>query len=163
MTPKGLDVKRLAASSFTLRQAEIRVPEMAEFFPEGEDPVWVVRQLTGAELAHVREAADNLDKVRTIVQALSGGGEEGAPPKAVLDAFGLNPEETPADLSRRIETLMYGSVRPAIGAAQRSAAVVVAENYPMQFYSLTNRIMDLTGAGAEVGKRKRSGPTKTSA
>jgi len=155
MTAKGLDVDRLAAGKFNLRRASVQVEALSGFFPDGEDPVWEVRQLTGVELARVRESPETSERIRAVVQALSGG--ETPPSQAVLDAFGMSREETPADFSRRIETLVSGSVKPALDAAKRHVAVTIAENFPMTFYALTNKIMDLTGMGAEVGKPKRSG------
>jgi hypothetical protein len=53
--------------------------------------------------------------------------------------------------------LTAGSVSPALGQQNRDGAVKLAETFPTVFYNLTNKILSLTGQGAEVGKRKRSG------
>ena len=90
---------------------------------------------------------------------MAGDGDKA---KAIRDAMGLSDEQIPADISRRIEMLTYGSVEPALGPDLREVAVKVAESYPTLFYELTNRILELTGSGAELGKRKRSTRTQAS-
>lgn len=157
---KGLDVQKLMAADFKLREAELPVPELAAFFPDGEQPVWVVRQLTATEMNRAQEAGKNEDKIRAVVTALSGEGDKA---EAIRDILGVGDDETPAEISRRIEMLVLASVTPKITPETRDVAVLMAEKFATQFYSLTTKIMSLTGQGAEVGKPKRSTRTQTSA
>lgn len=150
----GLDIQKLMNAPLQLREAEIAVPELTAFFPKGEKPVWVVRQLTGAELGRAREATENADKLKALVTAMAGDGDKA---EAIRSALGLSEDEVPGDVSRRIEMLAAGSVNPKIGHENRDLAVLVAEKYSITFYTLTNKIQELTGQGAEVGKPKRSG------
>jgi len=76
---------------------------------------------------------------------------------AIRKSLGLSDDEVPGDVSRRIEMLAAGSVNPKIGQENRDLAVMVAEKFSVTFYTLTNKIQELTGQGAEVGKPKRSG------
>ena len=139
------------------REATVKVspPEACEWFGKA----WKVRGLTAAELARAREAGERGEALKSLVQAMAGDGDKA---KAIRDAMGLSDEQIPADISRRIEMLTHGSVEPKLGADLREVAVKVAESYPTLFYELTNRILELTGSGAEPGKRKRSTRTPAS-
>ena len=69
-------------------------------------------------------------------------------------------QQTPAEISKRIEMLMLGSVSPALGDTNRDVAVKLSEINSEVFFKLTNAIKDLTGEGFERGKPTRSGPTE---
>ena len=147
-----MDLQKFMTAKMHLRTAEVAVPELAAFFKDGEKPVWIVRGLTASELARTREAGENVEKLKSVVSALAGEGDKA---QAIREALGLSDDETPAEVSRRIEMLTHGSVSPEI-KAQRDIAVKLAESYSITFYSLTNKIQELTGLGSEVGKPKGS-------
>jgi len=149
-----MDLNKFINEAFIPRTAEIEVPELQAYF--GDDkPLWTVRGLTAAELARANMAADQGgDNARALIEAFAGSGDKVT---ALRRAAGISDEEVPADVSRRIEMLTAGSVSPALGQQNRDGAVKLAETFPTVFYNLTNKILSLTGQGAEVGKRKRSG------
>ena len=149
-----MDVQKFLNAQLQPREAEIKVPELADFFGEGESPVWKVRGLTAAELGRTREAGDRGESMKKLVEAMAGSGDKAA---AIREQMGLSDDEVPADVSRRIEQLAIGSVSPEIGEANRDVAVQMAEAFPIVFYNLTNKIQELTGQGAALGKPKRSG------
>lgn len=151
-----MDLQKFLNANLQPREAELQVPELSAFFPEGVKPSWKVRGLTGAELARAREAADRSENIKTLIEAMAGDGEKAV---AIRNVMGLNDDEVPADISRRIEMLVSGSVEPPVGTQNRDIAVRLAENFPVTFYSITNKIQELTGQGSELGKRKRSGGT----
>ena len=153
-----MDIQKFLNASMQAREAEIPVPALADFFGQ-KKPVWKVRGLTAAELGRAREAADRSDTLRSAVVALAGAGDKA---QAIKDALGLNDEDVPADISRRIEMLASGSVEPVIGSENRDVAVKLAESFPVLFYEITNKIHELTGAGSELGKPKRSGKAQKS-
>lgn len=154
-----MDVEAFMQAQLAPRQEEVPVPELAEWFAKGQAPVWVVRGLAGAELGRANEAADNGgERLRTAVAALAGEGTEKA--SALKALLGVSDDEVPKDISRRIELLTWGSVAPALGANGRDVAVRLAEAFPVTFYTLTNRILNLTGKGSEPGKAKRSSRTQ---
>ncbi len=153
-----MDIQKFLNAALTPRTEEVPVPELADWFAEGEPAAWIVRGLTAAEMGRAREAAERgLDNVRALVTALSGDGSDKV--SAIRKAFGLADDDVPADVSRRIEMLAAGSVAPALGADNRDVAVKLAEAFPTTFFNLTNKIIVLTGQGAEMGKPKRSGKT----
>lgn len=156
----SMDLQRFQSASFQTREAEIKVPELAEFFDGKKTPVWKVRGLTGAELGRANEASERgIDNIRAMVKAMAGEGDKAT---AIQQALGVGGDDVPADVSRRIELLTLGSVDPALGPENRDVAVRLAETFPTTFYNLTNRILSLTGQGAELGKPKRSGKTAAS-
>ncbi len=153
-----LDLQKFLGAALQPRQQTLPVPDLQAWFAEGAPAEWVVRGLTGAELARANHAAERgLDNVRAMIAALAGDGTDKA--AALRQAMGLSEDEVPADISRRIEMLAAGSVAPPLGTGQRDVAVKLAESFPGVFYALTNAIINLTGKGAEPGKPKRSGPT----
>lgn len=149
-----MDLQKFLNASLVQRQATVKVPELAEFF--GEDrPEWTVRALTAAELGRANESAERgAENLKALITAMAGEGDKA---EAVRKAMGLSNKDVPADVSRRIEMLTLASVSPKIGSEQRDVVVKLAENYPTTLYSLTNKILSLTGQGADLGKRKRSG------
>jgi len=152
-----MDLQRFGNATFVQREASIAVPELAAWFEEGEEPVWVVRGLTAAELGRAQQSASTREATLTaLVNAMAGEGDKAA---EIRKAMGLSDENVPEDVSRRIEMLVAGSVNPKLTQDQRDIAVKLAEAYPTTFYALTNKITNLTGQGAELGKRKPSGKT----
>ena len=155
-----MDFQKFLNASMVARESTIKVPELADFFPEGEKAEWTVRGLNAGELARAREATDRTEQMKALVAAMAGDGDKAA---SLREAMGLSDDEVPGDVSRRIEMLAAGSVSPVIGSDRRDIAVKLAEAFPVTFYNLTNKIQELTGQGAELGKPKRSGRTTASA
>jgi hypothetical protein len=152
-----MDLQKFGSATFIQREASIPVPELDEFFEEGEERVWVVRGLTAAELGRAKQLAQvrpaTLDALVSAIAGKGGKGEE------IRAALGLSDEDVPEDVSRRIEMLVAGSVSPKLTPDDRDVVVKLSEAFPTTFYNLTNQITNLTGAGAETGKRKPSGKT----
>jgi hypothetical protein len=150
------DLQKYLQAALTPRVSEIAIsaPEAQTWFGK----VWKVRGLTAAELARSREAGERGEQLKALVSAMAGSGDKA---KAIRDSMGLNNDDVPADISRRIEMLTAGSVDPELGPDNREVAVKIANDFPTLFYELTNRILELTGSGSEMGKPKRS--TKTAA
>lgn len=153
-----MDLQKFLNESLSARTATVEVPELKSFFSTGEKPEWTVRGLTAAELGRANALADKgVENLKALVEAMAGSGNKA---DAMKKAAGISDEEVPTDVSRRIEMLTAGSVSPELGMENRDVAVKLAESFPTIFYNLTNKILSLTGQGAEVGKRKPSGKTK---
>ena len=152
-----MDLQKFLNESLSSRTATIEVPELKTFFGGEDSPEWVIKGLTAAELGRANVAADRgQENLKALVEAMAGSGDKA---EALRKTMGISEEEIPADVSRRIELLTAGSVEPKLGQDNREVAVKLAETFPTVFYNLTNQILSLTGQGAEVGKRKRSGKT----
>lgn len=133
------------------RQAEVRLPELAELF-EGE-PVWIVRGLEGKELAEANAAVNTNRALAEILKRIGGGPKEQA--AAAMEVLGVS-EKVPDDLVRRHAILRLGSVDPLM--AQRQV-VRLSRHWPVAFYALTNKILELTGDGPDLGESSASGQT----
>lgn len=145
-----MDLQKFLQAQFTAREATIKLPpDLHEFL--GKE--WKVRGLNAAELARSRESGERGESLKALVSAMAGSGDKA---QAIKTSLGLSEDEVPTDISRRIEMLAAGSVEPKLGSENREVAVKLCETHPTVFYELTNRILELTGSGSELGKPKRS-------
>lgn len=133
------------------RQAEVRLPELADFF-EGEEPAWTVRGLEGKELAEANAAVNTNRALAEVLKKVAGGDAKDRA-AAAMEALGVS-EKVPDDLVRRHALLRLGSVDPPIVQRQ---AVRMARHWPVAFYALTNKILELTGEGPDLGESNASG------
>jgi hypothetical protein len=148
-------IQDFKAAQFKPRVGEVPVPELQPFFENGENPVWRVRGLTGIELARANDAADRNKKVSAVVEGvLSSSSKKIAKSvKQVIDP------DTPQDIAKRLEHLMTGSTDPE---CDLELAKKICERYPIEFYAITNKILQLTGKGQSPGKAGPSGKTQKS-
>ena len=152
----SFDPQRFSLALLAPRQAEVAVPDLKPWFGSDESPVWIVRGLTGDDIARASEAADKAAKIRAAVQALLAAGE--ARQEAFAAILGVG-DDVPDDLIKRYEHLMAGSVEPP---CDRELAIKLFAAFPVVAYQLTNKILELTGLGADPGKVPGSGPTPES-
>jgi hypothetical protein len=154
----SFDLNRFRATSLTPRQAVVAVPDLAHWYGDAE-PVWTVRGLTGEEIARANEANQRATLVAAAVEALaSAAGSKTDQTEAMRTLIGYG-TETPADLAKRFDHLVAGSVEPQI---DREIAVRLFMAYPIVGYTLTNKILELTGLGPDLGKAQPSTPTPES-
>lgn len=145
-------------TAFKPRQEKVFLPDLAAWFSGDGAPAWEVRGLTAHELAKCDEIVGSLKMVNSIAQALVVSNDHERV-KKLRDALGLG-ESTPKELAKRIEQFVVASVSPKIDHA---AAVKFATVFPVEFYQLTNKILELTGKGGEAEvKPQPSGNVQTS-
>lgn len=163
----GFNPERFAAAQFTARTQEVRVPDLAAWFDQPEEPasggeapalVWVVRGLTGPELAQVNQTVETSRNLEAVAAAITGAGKTTDKAEALQTLLGLG-KDLPGDYVRRLEMLILGSVEPP---CTRQLAVRLGENFPIEFYELTNTIVRLTGQGSRPGESNGSGATPAS-
>lgn len=150
--------KAFMKTQYEPRTEKVPVPDLKDFFEEGAEPVWIVRNLTGHELGKVNEAKERNKNIEAILEALvSAQSKEKA--DAIKHLIGLN-NETPGDIVQRLEMLVIASVDPV---CDQEMAVKIYTYFPGVFVPLTNAIRNLTGQGAQVKKKQTpSGATPTS-
>ena len=141
----AFNADRFDATKFEPRTAEVRVEALAQFFDEGEEPVWKVRGMSASELYKTAEARNRQESTVAIVKAIANNVDQVT---AVRKALGLT-AETPGEIVKRLEMLVLASVAPKI---ELPTAVRLAEHFPVEFMLLTNQITELTGRGADVVK-----------
>jgi len=154
----GFDIEKFRSTKFVPREAEIEVSDLKQFFDEDEKPVWKLRGLTGSEMAKVNEAVtQNKNVAETLEKIVSNIASDKT--EAILEALSLT-DNVPDDIVRRIALLKAGSVSPAM---TQDLCVRLAEYYPVPFYSLTTKVIELTGHGYEaLGEPPASGQTNES-
>lgn len=132
------------ATSLAPREATIAVPDLASWFHDAPAE-WTVRAITGEELARSNEISGRYKAVAAAVQALAHAGQsESVEAMQSLIGYGT---DVPEDLAKRIDYLTVASIAPTI---DRSISVKLFSLYPIVAYSLTNKILELTGLGPDL-------------
>lgn len=154
----SFDAKKFRSARFSPRAEDVPVPDLKDYFDGSAPAVWRVQGLTGKQLARANEAAERNNKISALFESIVGGGakEQAA---AVAKALGIAGKETPQDIAKRIYLLVQGSVDPV---CDEDLALKLCEAFPIEFYTLTNRITLLTGQGHVPGKAGGSGGAPTS-
>lgn len=137
------DLKKFEATRFTDRVESVPVPKLAPFFPADEPPAWKVRGLTGMESAIAKQAVTDNKNTDLILSAI---GSKLAAEKidGIRELAGLASDRVPDELVQRYSWLEQGSVEPV---CSHELAMRLADNFPEEFFLLTNKIMRLTGMG----------------
>lgn len=149
------DKKAFSKANFVPRTEQVSVSSLADWF-EG-DPLWTVRGLSFEELSRADSKADQTQTMIAVIEALSGGDKK-EQATAIQEALGMG-DNTPPQMIKRLEMLVIGSVSPEIDLP---IAVKLAENFPVEFKELTDKIITLTGQGRVLGKQKGSGSKQKS-
>ena len=134
------------------RAANIDVPVLAEFFGDSK-PVWIVRGQTANEIAKGHEATANNRNIANILAAVGNDKEK---IDELKQAMGIS-DDTPDDIIKRLGQFVTCSVSPEI---DKQFALKLAETFPVEFYLITNKIVELTGLGMDEKKPKASGETQ---
>ncbi|GAF96882.1 unnamed protein product [marine sediment metagenome] len=153
----GFDSKGFMNTKFQPREASVPVPDLKEFFEEGDKPEWKVRGLTGQELGRTNEAAERNRNIAAILEGLVAPGSH-EKIESVRQLLGVG-NETPQDIARRLEMLTVGSVEPPCDI---ELALKLCTVFPIEFYQITTKIVGLTGKGHMPGKAQPSGKTTKS-
>ena len=152
----SFDSKKFMKTKFTPRTGDVPVPDMKEFFPEGAEATWKVRGLTGQELGRANDAADRNKNIGAILEGLAGAAaKEKAESLKQLLGIGVVPQ----DIAKRLEHMVVASVDPV---CTLDLAVRVCEVFPIEFFQITNKIIELTRPGQLPGKQQPSGETEKS-
>lgn len=159
----AFDVKAFLETHFIPREAEIPItePELKKFFSSNGKPdvkpIWKVRGLSGPEMGRANAAAEKSDNIKGIIKGLlSRMTDEQA--DAIKKMMGQT-DDLPSDIVKRLEQLMIGSLEPK---CDHRLAVRLCDTFPIEFYEITNKILELTGLGHLPGKPRPSGKTPKS-
>ena len=153
----SFDIKKFKKAKFQTRTEDVKVPDLAAFFGDGEAAVWKVRGLTGQELGRTKEAAAKNKNLSAMVEAIASSSKN-EKVQGIKDALGLG-DEIPQDIAERVEQLVTGSIEPG---CDTDLALLICERFPVDFYAISNKILRLTGKGMEPGKPNGSGKTPES-
>jgi hypothetical protein len=150
----GFKAERFQAAEYSSRTERVEVSALAEFFDDGEAPVFVVRGLTAVELQRAIESGLRRSPVDNIVKAIASQKEQ---VDTIRKALGLS-DDVPGEMARRLEMLVLGSVEPKLDHA---SVVKIAEVCPIEFFDMTNKITALTGQGGSRVKPQPSSQMTT--
>ena len=151
-----MDLEKYRNERRAQRTEQVKVLQLAPYFDNDAEPLFTVRGLSAAELGHCKEAGQRNRDTAALAGALIGGDNHAK--AEALKELAQGPE-IPDDICQRHEILALGCVEPQL---QHSDAVLMGEDFPIEFYQLTNVILKLTGAGRVLGKSNASGKTLTS-
>jgi len=151
-------LKEFNQAKFHARTEFVRVVELKDFFDEGEEPGFEVKGLTGIEYAQVEsEVKANKDIEKIVSGLLSGKAEDVS--TSLKDIMGTG-DNVPDELARRLAFFEKGCVKPE---GSLELAKKICERFPIDFYAITNKIVNLTGSGQVLKKKSvKSGKTKKS-
>jgi len=151
----SFDSQRFMATAFVPRTAELAVPALADWFGESEPAVFIVRGQTANEVANSIDAGNKQRNIDAVIKAIAANKDQ---VDELRRAIGVS-KDTHADIVKRLEMLTQCAVEPVVTL---DVAVKLAEVRPIEFYSLTNKILELTGQGMDVKKSPASGATTKS-
>ena len=149
-----------SAEKLQRREAAIPVPALAWMFPEGEEAVWVVRNLGSSEHWQAAQSGERDKKLVELVRAMAAGDQQAEALRATL---GIGSDDVPDEVRKRIAQIEMATVKPDIPADFRHDLVVrISENHPEEFFKISNKVMELTMGGSVMGKPKGSTKTRAS-
>ena len=152
------DAKKFLNEKFTARTKDVPVPDLKAWFPKGAKAIWTVRGLEGKEIGLTKEAAGKNKSIAGIMKMLSSA-KVVDKTKALEAVFDMGEGRTTDNIAERLEQMTMGSVEPKCDLL---LAVKVCQRYPVDFYSITNEILQLTGLGMMPGKPRKSTKKQTS-
>jgi len=153
----GFNKNSFIKQQFEHRTEPVSVPAIASWFDEGSKPEWMVRNLTGNEMACAQEALSKSKNISALAEALLTSNQKDK--VDALKQFVGTADDVHGEVAKRLEMLVSGSVEPEI---DMEIAIKLAENFPVEFMMLSNKIITLTGLGASSLKPKPSGMTRQS-
>lgn len=131
------------------RTEAIAVPDLIDFF-DGAEPMIKVRGLTANELARCNEAATKRSNINLVISQLALSQEHLSDIKKLLG----NSDDVPGEIAKRLEMLTLAAIDPKFTL---DTVIKLADCFPLLFYELTNKILNLTGQGKVQEKPKPSG------
>lgn len=147
------DTKRFMQEKFEPRTAEVAMPELTAFFDEGETPVFTVRCLEGIEIGRAKEAAARNRNIRAILEGIISQRSEEV--KESIKKLAGTSDDVPQDIAEKTEFVLAGLVEPSDWTLDN--VLWLCKNFPVNFYALSQKILELTGLGHVPGKPKPSG------
>jgi len=150
----GFNQSQFMKQKYEPRTACVSVPALSDFFGKDEKPEWKVRGQTASELAKTIEATSSSKSISSIIEAI---GNNQTQVNDLKKAIGLS-DEVPGDIVKRLDQLTCCSVEPKI---DHVTGVKLAEIFPIEFYTITNKIVELTGLGQAQAVKKHSNSGKT--
>ena len=149
--------KDFVNAEFKPRTEKVPVPDLADWFDEGDKAVWTIRGLTGTEIARAEEIAEKRNLSTAILEGILTLRADEVK-EAITKLVGQG-DEIPAEMAKKIEHVRLGSVDPV---CSEDLAVKLSRVSPTVFYTLAQKIWVLSAQGMSPGKSKPFGKAKKS-
>lgn len=149
----AFDINKFESQQYQTRTADVPVPGLAAYFPDGEDPVWKVRNLEGEELAAVGEAVERAAATNRVLDLVAKADNAGKAAAAAVQVLIGATGDTPQSHIREMRMFHAGSVEPQI---DYPLVVKLAQHHPVEFKQIVQEILRLTGLGSDVKKKQNS-------
>jgi hypothetical protein len=143
-----LDKQKFLKTKFENRTYDYPVPQLKDWFPEGDTPIWTVRGLTGIELGRALENGERKKTADAYKLEAMTCGDPAAAMDVIKELF-ANRDEIPERISTRIEYLIEGSVDPK---CDLELALALMKFNGMLASNIANKILELSGKGQVVKK-----------
>ena len=129
----------------------------AELAAGGAPARWTVRMATAEDIAVANDAVNRLANLRAMVEALVQAGSKDKA-EALAAALGLD-GQPPETYVRQLDFVIRCTVEPTV---DREFALWLGRHFSLFFKALFEKIMELTGQGATLGKAPNSTATPAS-
>jgi hypothetical protein len=136
------------------RTADVVVNELKALYDPApdEDLIFTVRGLNGNDLVAVSSKRDTNTFVEMLSEALiKKNGKEGG--EAIKGLLGLFDDELHPELKYRVELIVRASLEPKI---DYPLAVKLAREFYVVLHRLSEKILELSGLGAQLKKKSSS-------
>jgi len=138
-----MNFEKFKNAQFQRRTAKVNVPSLSAFADEGAETCEIeVQGLTGEEVATARERVKTNTALNEVIEKFAGGTVPEAV-DALKEKLGLS-DSLPGDAVYRLAVLEFGLVGHPF---DRPDCVRMFNAHPEAFYSLTSKILELTGVG----------------
>ena len=158
----SFNVDKFMSTEYQERTEKVELKDLpADFFGPDEPKEWLVRGLTGVELEQVEQAAARATNATTLLDALTEklGKDQVQMLKKVAGFVTDAGGDPPETVIRKYNIFALGCVEPK---ATVPFAVRFCRDYPVEFRTVVNQILALTGQGRMSGLTP-SGDAQTSA
>ncbi len=153
----AFDIRAFERAQFEPRTFRVKVPTLKDFFAEGEEPVFIVRNLTHSEAAKCADVESHNDGVSKLLDAAI---DDEQTREELKDRAGVyHKADTHKETAIGCAMLVAGSVEPKIDFR---TALKLSEHHNFTFQVLIDTIGKLSTLGSELAKPAPSGKTQPS-
>lgn len=144
------DIEQFKTTQFEDRTDKEPVPELSDWFSEGETPEFTVRALIGPEIAVIRQEAEKRRAAQKIIAEAEHKNYSDTIIAAARIVMGLIDEKIPEEHARYIHIVRLGCLELN---GDLDAAVKIGKEYGVVLNRLAMKILELTGSGRAVKKK----------
>ena len=148
------DINAFDAATVSLPTKRIPVPQLKDFFEDGEPVEWEIKALSGLELAVVEEWAqkEKMETMKNLFEAIAANSVDKMK-VGFEELFNPNVDENgEAMLPQHYLKCLKKFELASVPACPSHVAVKIAKFFPNPFYTIVREIDVLSAAGPDLGK-----------